>query len=246
MFLYNRQSGINTHTHTYICRLPSSLCRIWWDMIGWPSRGLWDWDYNPQISVCRWVYMCVCVCNLRPNNKDYYLHSSECLLTAIWLRLLAADRPSEKTLNYRDLLVTQCGRVCVCVRIRVCVAIKTLDVDIRSTPFIQSIWRYSPTKPKTNSRKARPEKIDLTWKARGWLWHHFLLNVPTHQTFNTCATQLMEEETRDKRVGRQNVSAGTSLTGDITAMAQMQKQNLIPKNENLETTFAFHYLSADT
>lgn len=42
-----------------------------------------------------------------------------------------------------------------------------------------------------------PEKIDPTRKIRRQ-WHHFLLGVLTHQTFNNYTTQLMEEETRDK------------------------------------------------
>lgn len=43
-----------------------------------------------------------------------------------------------------------------------------------------------------------PKYINVGGKTRRRLWHHFLLNMLTHQTFNSSPTQLMEEETRDK------------------------------------------------
>lgn len=100
MFLYYRLLGIttnnhtqthtnthadtNTDKHTIECRLPSRLCRIWWDMIGWARWRLWAWDYNPKISVCMCACVHVCSCSSFSIICSLIIEITTCTLLSIY------------------------------------------------------------------------------------------------------------------------------------------------------------------
>lgn len=85
----------DTNPHPPACRLPSRLCRICWDMIGWAKRGLWDWDYNPQISialvsVCASLSSVGIICGLIIEINVHVFKTS-----IVWLHPTLVKRPSE-------------------------------------------------------------------------------------------------------------------------------------------------------
>lgn len=87
---YHQQSHTNTHAdtntdkHTIECRLPSRLCRIWWDMIGWARWRLWAWDYNPKISVCMCACVHVCSCSSFSIICSLIIEITTCTLLSIY------------------------------------------------------------------------------------------------------------------------------------------------------------------